>query len=389
MTRSFELSPAGAHWTKHPKARQTGIYWRLKNGRLEYGFLRPRGNVEYAGTSMDDAVAARSKALADDHAGKPAPTNGIRIRDLAEDVREAKKRTLRRGPFVSFEYALDKIILPEFGHLRPRDVTPDRIARYIRELERGNKDRKALSGASVRRYLSPLGAILGLAVRRGAIETNPLTLLRDDERPRQTPVAQYEWSPEDVKKLLAAVKAREGKQSYYPLVALLATTGMRVGEALALRWADVDLAKGELRITKSWDRDGKALNEPKTAAGKRLVPLPAPLVEILKEHKPFDIGDGWVFPSLEHDTPLSYSAFRNNCFGPALIKAGLAGKGITIHSLRHCAASALISYGISDVDVAAMLGHANANVTRAIYAHVFDRSAAHDQIREAMKGVGQ
>ena len=65
----------------------------------------------------------------------------------------------------------------------------------------------------------------------------------------------------------------------------------------------------------------------------------------------------------------------------------MADKGVTIHDLRHCAASLLIASGISDVEVAAQLGHSSANVTRAIYAHVFDGAAAHQHVRNAFGSI--
>ncbi len=65
-----------------------------------------------------------------------------RIADLAEEVREAKRHRLRPSTFAAFEYGLDKIILDEFGHLRPSQVGPDRLALFIRDLERRGSHRR-------------------------------------------------------------------------------------------------------------------------------------------------------------------------------------------------------------------------------------------------------
>ncbi len=134
---------------------------------------------------------------------------------------------------------------------------------------------------------------------------------------------------------------------------LFALTGLRVSEALALRWVGVDLLEAELHVRGSWSRDGQ-ITAPKTEAGVRTVPLSPGLVDLLLAVKAEDAGDeDFVFASkVDRRRPISYWNFRRRGFERALEKAGLAGRGITIHDLRSAAASIFIRQGLTSVEVA-------------------------------------
>jgi integrase len=313
----------------------------------------------------------------------------VRIRELAEEVREAKRRKLRTSSFAVLEYALDKVILPELGDLKPAQLGPDRLARFIRDLEE-----RGLGPASIRRYLVPLSAIFGLVIRRGIVQTNPMQLLSDDERPTGGGIRDhYIWSPEEISRLIYAAQklaARPDAQyNYAPLIKTLAITGLRVSEALALRVGDIDLLDGMLHVRHSLSRVGGELSDPKTAAGKRSIPLAPELVDLFARIIPPDAGsEDYVFHARgEAGRPLSYHNFRVRGFRPALALADLAGKGITIHSLRSAAASLYAARGITDVELATVLGHADANVTRRVYTKLFDPKTVHDKIRTAQASL--
>jgi integrase len=249
-----------------------GIYYRYRvDGSKEWSYYDPRLGRPVGGCqSRQEAIEKRAWAQLAKSGGLPTPDTKSRIADLAEEVREAKRSRLRASSFSAFEYALDKIILKELGHLRPARVGPDRIALLIRDLER-----QGFAPSSIRRYLSPLGAIFNLALRRGIIALNPMGLLSDDERPTGGGVGRhYEWDPREMSALFTAADERatrsESRYDYAPLVRLLTLTGLRVGETLALRWADVDLIAGTIHVRLNLNRDG-SLGPPKTLAGEREV----------------------------------------------------------------------------------------------------------------------
>lgn len=367
-------------WKKDGRAK--GVYWRkLASGSKAWSYYAD--GKRHPAASRQDAIDGKAKAGLRKSAGLPAPDTRVLIRDLAEEVRESRRGRVRASSFASLEYSLDKIILPELGHLKPGQATPDRVARLIRELAAGG-----LAPASIRRYLTPLSAIFKLALRRGIIASSPLAVLGDEERPSGGGIREhYVWSAEEISSLISAAdrlgKRPEARANYAPLIHLLALTGLRVSEALALRWQDVDLLEAELHVRSSWGRDGQ-LNAPKTRAGVRSVPLSPGLVDLLVELKPESASDeDFVFASKRGDRPMSYWNFRSRGFVKALELAGLEDRGITIHDLRSAAASILVRQGLTPVEVAEVLGHADANITLRVYAKLFDRSDVAARVREA------
>jgi integrase len=371
-------------WKRDGKAK--GIYWRKRaKGAKSWGFYAD-GKIHAAATRQD-AIDRKAQAGLRKSAGLPAPDTRVLIRDLAEEVREARRGKIRSSSFKSLEHSLDKIILPELGHLKPGQAGPDRIARLIRDLEQ-----RGLSPASIRRYLSALSPIFKLAVRRGIVATSPIALLSDEERPTGGGIRDhYIWSAEEISALIAAAedlgRRPEARYNYAPLIHLLALTGLRVSEALGLRWSGVDFLEAVLYVRGSWGRDGQ-LGAPKTKAGERTVPLSPGLVDLLLTLKPEDATDDqFVFESKRGGRPISYWNFRTRGFQRALEKAKLSGNGITIHDLRSAAASILIRQGLTPVEVADVLGHADANITMKVYAKLFDKRDTAARVRAAQGAI--
>lgn len=113
----------------------------------------------------------------------------------------------------------------------------------------------------------------------------------------------------------------EAQYDYAPLVRLLVLTGLRVSEALALRWQDVDLLGATIRVHHSWAREGR-LTPPKTKAGVRDVPIAPGLVDMLTLLKPEHAGDEDFVFSTTGRRPVPYHNFRERGFTPALERAG-------------------------------------------------------------------
>ena len=127
-------------------------------------------------------------------------------------------------------------------------VGPGRLARVVRDLER-----RGLAVPRIRRYLSPLGPVFKLAIRRGIVPVSPLALLSDDERPSGGGVREHHvWSPEEIARLVTAAEQLgqrpEAQFDYSGLIRLLVLTGLRVSEGLALRWGDIDLLDATIHV---------------------------------------------------------------------------------------------------------------------------------------------
>ena len=201
----------------------------------------------------------------------------------------------------------------------------------------------------------------------------------------------YVWSTEEVSRLLAAAEElgsrKVAQYDYAPLIRLLVLTGMRVSEAIALRWQDVDLLDAMIRVRHSWSREG-TLTEPKTKAGRRDVPIASGLVDMLVTIKSEQATDETFVFSTTGTTPIAYWNFRDRGFVPALEKAGLADKGITIHGLRSAAISLYAARGLSMLETATIMGQADPGVTWKHYARLFDRSDVEARVRAAQASLG-
>jgi integrase len=174
--------------------------------------------------------------------------------------------------------------------------------------------------------------------------------------------------------------------------------GCRRGELLALQWQDVDFETGLMNVTKSLEQTklgGLRVKPPKSGKPRRFA-VPAAALAALSEHRVEQHRDREVLgvDYEEHDLVFcvpSGGYYSPNCAGirvaKLMKKVGLAS--VSLHSLRHSHASELISKGVPITTVAKRLGHANANITVAIYAHALeaDELAAAKVWDDAMAGV--
>jgi site-specific recombinase XerC len=114
---------------------------------------------------------------------KPVTSSKLTFAELAEDWLESK-RHLRPWTRKNYRAALDLVLIPRFGHLRVTAISPEQVAKLIRELEREGPSGKPLSASMINKYLRPLAGSMTFAVRRGLLSVNPCTVLTSDERPR-------------------------------------------------------------------------------------------------------------------------------------------------------------------------------------------------------------
>lgn len=164
------------------------------------------------------------------------------------------------------------------------------------------------------------------------------------------------------------IKAAELTVKEKAFVYTLLYTGIRKGEALALNWSDVDFAANKIHINKNLIYVGhhtEVKDSPKTAAGKRSIPIPKDLADVLKEYKD---GDGIVFPQLTADTYMTSSSFTK--FWNGITKKINLDRKITPHILRHTYATRLYYAGVDIKQAQYLLGHSSVQVTLGIYTHL-------------------
>ena len=174
---------------------------------------------------------------------------------------------------------------------------------------------------------------------------------------------------------------------YRPLFELLAFTGLRIGEALGLRWGDVDFEAGVLHVRQQLGRD-RLPRKLKTPAGRREVILCAPVTELLSALRGTDaLGVEELIFRTTTGRGLDHRHV-GDAFRLALRRAGLQGPGrLSLHSLRHGFASLLIANGLDVVFVSRQLGHANPTVTLSTYAHLFARADHAEAARSALEAT--
>lgn len=373
-----------------PDGRTKGLYHRVrKDGSKAYFYSLGSGRFSEAFPNRGSCIEAQARHRLRRSAGMPPVDTRVRMSDLIQEVRASRERNARSSTLVADLRGLE-ILEKEVGHFRPGQlVGSDRLDRLVRDLSEGRVTGKRLSPGSVKRYLAPLGLVSRLAVRRGVIQVSLMQLIewpRGEARPER-----FKWSRESISKLLEASRIlaakSEARYDYSPLMQLLVYSGLRIGEALALRVEDVDLLGGRLHVRHSLGRDG-TLGAPKTSAGRRVVPLGDDLVELLA--RVIDAGaspETYVFHAKgKPSQPLSYHNVRLRGFEPARQLAGLP-ETVTLHSLRSAAVSLLAAQGLTLVEVASVVGHADSMVTARSYAEVFESDALAQKVRAAQDSL--
>jgi integrase len=269
----------------------------------------------------------------------------------------AYKSHLSEKTRIHYAQIYDKHILLELGSLSLRDITPEVIARW-------QADRLATGAGpvAVRHALKLLGSILQRAFEADHLQTNAARAVRKAPLPRRAEVRPL--APIVVERMRRASNSRDAM-----LISVLAYSGLRPGEALALQWRDIReqtiLVERALSLGKEKDT--------KTSA-HRTVRLLAPLAADLREWRlrsgrPPDRS--LVFPSKKGElwTLAAYNSWRSRAFRRARLAAGVEeGRP---YDLRHSFASLLLHEGRSVIYVARQLGH-DARLTLSTYGHVID-----------------
>lgn len=266
-----------------------------------------------------------------------------------------------------------------------------------------------LSPATVAECYRLTSAVLRTAVRDRLIGQNPCEGVRLTRRRRKDTDDQVITQHELVTQLIPVVPGR-----YQALVGLAGGTGLRWGECAGLRWDALDLAARVVRVVRvAVEVSGRVTDKPypKSRAGRRAVPLPGFVVELLTEHKRrYPPGAGGLVFTSRSGAAVRRTTFRAKVWRPSLVRAGLLGKvvevgeykfmahwqdgegrewskefttsreaiehivrhghgGLRFHDLRHSYATWLVSAGVPINDVSAVMGHEQTSTTLDRYTH--------------------
>jgi integrase len=269
----------------------------------------------------------------------------------------------------------------EFGARELAKLRPSHIQLLLHTFQ----DR-GMAPSTVRNIYAVLNAVLEDARIDKLIAVNPM---REVRRPASVPVEAKHLTPAEVRVLL---KSAEGLR-YKTALDLLASTGLRRGEALALAWADIDLNGGTLKVTKTVSRIRRELvaTTPKTAKSRREVPLSPGVIAMLRGHRKAQVAERLQAGDVWQDRDLVFATEHGGYVDPrnllralktAGVKAGIGGIGL--HTLRHSAATAMLEANVPIHVVSRILGHSSIAVTIDLYGHVNDESK-----REAIDGLSE
>ena len=269
-----------------------------------------------------------------------------------------------------YELAVRRQILPTWRNVPLAEITYADVATWVQRLAASH-----LAPASVRYAHRVFSLILDDAVRDGRLARNPATGVR---LPRVIESQKLFLSHDQVADLAAAAGP------YGTLIHVLAYTGLRWGEAAALRVGRVNLTRRRLEIVEATSevRGEIIFGTPKTHQ-RRSVPFPRflsePLAQLVDGRAPADL----IFTSPDGHV-LRNTNFRRRVFDSAARAAGV--EGLTPHELRHTAASLAVAAGANIKAVQQMLGHASAAMTLDVYAGLFadDLDAVADRLDAAV-----
>ena len=232
-----------------------------------------------------------------------------------------------------------------------------------------------MTGKTIREIAALTSQALKKAVRQKRIERNPMEFV---DRPRCVPKEVECPETHEFESLLTRIQ----NARYYAMAIFLANSACRRGEALALRWADVNLATGWITVSKSLSETPDGLEVKTTKSGKtRSVKLSESTIQVLLRHRDQIEQEKWLCGDSSNDQNLVFPTPVGSHYVPSQITNRLVafmkevGIKSSMHSLRHYNISTLLSRGVPLPVVSKRAGHANPQVTLNIYSHVMKGDA--------------
>jgi integrase len=299
------------------------------------------------------------------------------VADYLEGWLERKKDSgcFRPSTALNTHQHLRDYWIPLLGHYRLSDLTVDDVDRALASIRKEGTRPKPLSAESVRRIHATLRAALNDAVRRRVLQYNPAALaeLEPTRRPKVRP-----WEPDE----LGAFLDHAAAHRLGVLYEVLAMTGLRRGEVVGLRWADIDLGKRVLWVRQSVVQVGydSVVGTPKTASGEdRRVDLDEATVGSLIAHRLRQdearaaLGEAYehndlVFP--REDGKYLKPEVVSKTFEKLVVSSGLPR--VRLHDLRHGQASIMLAAGVDMTVVSKRLGHSGIRITSDTYTHLLE-----------------
>jgi integrase len=276
-----------------------------------------------------------------------------------------------------------KLILPVLGAVRLQDLT----VRDVRDLLEA---RAILAERTRAAMLAAFRQVMKMARDEDLIVRDPSDGLQRHERPKQRARRKgRRLSPAELEAVIATAEAKV--PAYAPLIVLLAFTGVRIREALGLRWQDVDLDGATIHLRWQLAKDDRTYVPVKTEAGDRDLPILPALRRRLIEHR---LASPWTRPG---DPVLAAPSGKPKAYRNARRALGTIADTLGIDLVAHDFRRSLASYLIiaaraDDGAVTGLMGHANIATTRRLYAADWREADERNELvlrQLADAGIGQ
>ena len=283
---------------------------------------------------------------------------------------ENYKTTVKPSTFENVRSKVEKMTEEHFKELKLKKITVAYCQKVVIKLSE--------SYVLYNHYLSVINRIFKYAVLMDILNSNPFDKVIKPKS-RQTQRKGNFLTKEELKEFLKL--AQTATLSYFfPLVHLMAYTGLRQGEALALKWSDIDFENKKITVNKTavWIKEKQTLQTPKTKNSKRVISIDPTTLSILKNWKKdqikiyfkngkhFEGDDNFIFTNQRADWVHIHNFIPY--FKRFVTDHGL--KPITPHGLRHTHASLLFSAGVEPKNISDRLGHSTVQITLDLYTHI-------------------
>lgn len=375
--------------------------YTTKNGETRYLFQTYLGIDPLTGkerrttrrgfkTMKEAKQAERNLLLNVEENGLPSnQSDGLQdptFEELASLWLENYKTTVKPSTFENVRSKVEKMTEEHFKEMKLKKITVAYCQKVVIKLSE--------SYVLYNHYLSVINRIFKYAILMDILNSNPFDKVIKPKS-RQTQRKGNFLTKEELKEFLKL--AQTATLSYFfPLVHLMAYTGLRQGEALALKWSDIDFENKKITVNKTavWIKGKQTLQTPKTKNSKRVISIDPNTLLILKSWKKdqikiyfkngkhFEGDENFIFTNQRSDWVQIHNFipyFKHFITGHDL-------KPITPHGLRHTHASLLFSAGVEPKNISDRLGHSTVQITLDLYTHITEeqRTDTVDKLLEYM-----
>lgn len=336
---------------------------RLSLGRDAQG--KPLMYTETYHGKLGDAAARRAELLIEKRQGGVVEPSKETVAQFFRRWLDARESTIRPSTHRWYEKHFRLRIEPALGRLKIRKLTDAHIDKFYSDLRKAGASDMTIAGTH-----RTLRAALKWAVVKRTLTTSPLQHV---DAPRVAKRTMRVYDAAQLVKFLDHVKDHR----YHDLFLAAATTGLRQGELLGLRWQDVDLEHGTAHVQQQLEKPGRepVFSEVKTEQGRRAVTLPRAVVAALTALR--ERERSLERPRKYYDYDLVFHLPNGRPLHPSHVDAALKTlqteakvPRIRFHDLRHTHASLLGAAGVHPRVVQERLGHTHVNTTLMLYTHV-------------------